>query len=158
IFIQLTDGTTVRTLNVISINFKLRFSVNRSFVGKQYVVILLKSIGFLGMWMHHHLSVKYARSIVVINAFVQFVAFTVLLLMVGQCVMIYKLLFANYGDTVHVAFGMLAFQKEIEIVANKFISKRKSTHAHIAALGLFYGSAVNKRSLQVVVLYFVIKQ
>jgi hypothetical protein len=81
----------VRTFNVVGEDFQLRLRVDRRFVRKQNVVVLLERIGFLRFFLDVDLAVENAGCAVVENSIVILVPLAVRRCMVDQCVMVYVL-------------------------------------------------------------------
>ena len=56
--VELADGATVRTFDVVGKNFELRFGVDGRFVAEQNVVVLLECVGFLRLFFDKDFAIK----------------------------------------------------------------------------------------------------
>ncbi len=94
--IKLAYCRAVRTLHIISVNFKLRLCINCCCIRKQDCLVGLVCISFLRVFPNEYFSVENAASVVIQHALIHFIALAMRFGMVYQCVIIHML--AAFGQ------------------------------------------------------------
>ena len=102
IFVELTYGSTMTTLDIICVDLKLRLGVHTCLACEAEVAVGLLRVGMLSSLANEHLAGKGTDSLIIEHIFVEFMAGTVAHGMIDEGVIIYMLLLIGNSHAAEV--------------------------------------------------------
>src|SRR5690606_7025638 len=129
---------TMRTLDIIGIDFQLWLGIDLSPVGEQQVGIALIGFYFLTVAFDDDLTIEHTMSPVIENAFVVLMGIGVRRVMVGQSMIVHVLATMAVEQTSEGHLGTLAIEIADQVVANESTTQCQVQRGELGIAPLLY--------------------